>query len=52
MLIGGGQIVEYEQPMTTNPEDIDVSVVLAAYKEKNHLRQEIERIRRALETSP
>lgn len=38
--------------MATPQHDLDVSVVLAVYNERGHVRQEIERIRGALETSP
>jgi polyisoprenyl-phosphate glycosyltransferase len=38
--------------MAKNDPGVDVSVVLAVFNEKGHLREEIERIRRALETSP
>ncbi len=34
------------------PEELDVSVVLPVYNEKGHLRDEIDRIRAALEASP
>jgi glycosyltransferase involved in cell wall biosynthesis len=38
--------------MAKNDSGVDVSVVLAVFNEKGHLREEIERIRRALESSP
>jgi polyisoprenyl-phosphate glycosyltransferase len=36
----------------TSPSTLDVSVVLPVYNEKGHLRDEIDRIRAALEASP
>ena len=38
--------------MSRNHSNLDVSVVLAVFNEKGHLRQEIERIRATLEISP
>ena len=36
---------------TTTPDECDVSVVLPVYNEKGHLREEIQRIRAALDAS-
>ena len=40
------------QPTTRESDELDVSVVLPVYNEKGHLREEIDRIRVALDNSP
>ncbi len=53
-LIRGRSIREYQRTMSASERqaEVDVSVVLAVFNEKGHVRQEIERIQSALEGSP
>jgi glycosyltransferase involved in cell wall biosynthesis len=45
-------VVVDEAGDATDPNNLDVSVVLPVYNERGHLREEIDRIRRALAASP
>jgi polyisoprenyl-phosphate glycosyltransferase len=45
-------IPDHGRIMSTQESDVDVSVVLAVFNEKGHVRREIHRIREALEASP
>lgn len=44
--------VEYPLAVTPSEDDVEVSVVLPVFNERGHVRQEIDRIRQALESSP